>query len=326
VVIVTTLPLRAGLYDPIQPTIELVESKGLISLPHEVFRGRLDDVRIAGDPARPKNKPREEAIAQRDALLKKSDLDPAERVRLGLLRLRLREYDAAMNDLQQAYSANPRDFWTLTALGTAYLQMSQVAEAVRYLEAARDMFPENWPGPPHIRDAAKSLENTLLKLSRLRLREQAGREGRRPLPPETVDDLFGVQFIGPSGAFEAGNLAPEQKAKLPADAIALVQQLLLWLPDDTRLYWLLGELYAANGDLDAALEVFNECLDARRFDAQLLRQHRQAVRDAIAARPPPPGDDDWKPTIKQWILVASVAGPIGVLLVYLQLRHWFRRR
>jgi tetratricopeptide (TPR) repeat protein len=316
---------RAGLYDPGKPSIELAGSKGLSALPHEVFRDRLDAYRITGDPNRPKNKAREKALAERDELLKKGELGPGERVQLGLNRLRLREYDAAINDLQQAYAVNPRDFWTLSALGTTYLQMGQVAEAVRYLEAARDMFPESWPGQPELTATARALENTLLKLARLRLREQAGRAGRRPPPPETVDDIFGILFVGPNGEFEPGNLASDQKAKLPTDALAQVQQLLLWLPDDTRLYWLLGELYAATGDLDAAQDVLNECLDSRRFDASLLRQHRQAIREAIAARPTPPDENDWKPKIQQWLIAGLVTGPVILLLIYLQLRHVFRR-
>src|SRR5262249_51522975 len=39
---------------------------------------------------------------------------------------------------------------------------------------------------------------------------------------------------------------------------AVVQQLLVWMPEDARLIWLLGELLNANGDIVSARTVFSE--------------------------------------------------------------------
>ena len=50
-----------------------------------------------------------------------------------------------------------------------------------------------------------------------------------------------VRFANDGGIYQPGALATAERAKLPPDAIAIVQQLLLWYPTDSRLYWLLGE-------------------------------------------------------------------------------------
>lgn len=318
-VLIALSPLvRAGLYDPSKPTLELAPNGAVQSLPHEVFRERLSDVIAIGIPM-PESRYRKDAIRARDNLLHQPVHSPTERVKLGILRLRLREYDAALADLQQAYAANPRDFWTLAALGTAYQQIGQSAEAARFLEAARDM------QPAELSAAAKSIEALQLKLARLRLREQANRVGPRLGPPDDVDNLFGVRFIGASGEYEAGTIDGNEKAKLPAEAIGQVQQLILWLPDDARLYWLLGELYAANGDIDAAFAVFDDCLNARRLDAQRLKDHRQAMMTAISSRPAPEAPPSFWPNAYQWFFVAAALGPVMALLLYFQIRELGRR-
>src|SRR5262249_19206810 len=160
------------------------------------------------------------------------------------------------------------NFWVLTHLGTVHQGLGQLLEAAPYLETARDSFPEPWPGGSAAAGAwFKQAERYQLALLRSRLREGAGRPGMRPGPPTDVDARFPVHFVGPGGQYEAGTIAAAEKAKLPADAVAVVQQLLLWFPEDTRLLWLLGELYNANGDLDSASVAFEECVWTRRYDS-----------------------------------------------------------
>ena len=93
-----------------------------------------------------------------------------------------------------------------------------------------------------------------------------------------------VKFVGASGKFEPGNLAPEEKAKLPKDAIEIVQQLLVWLPEDARLYWLLGELYNAQGgakNIRTARVIFDELAgyDGLGVRAPELAEHRMTLRN-----------------------------------------------
>ncbi len=86
-----------------------------------------------------------------------------------------------------------------------------------------------------------------------------------------------VRFVGESGQYEAGRIADHEKAKLPPDALAIVQQLLIWYPKDDRLLWLLGELYNANGEPEIAFEIFDRLTNASGYTPPLLREHRSIL-------------------------------------------------
>jgi hypothetical protein len=104
------------------------------------------------------------------------------------------------------------------------------------------------------------------KLLRLRLLEQRNKKASpaRVQPPDAIfddgkDPPSPVRFVNESGDFAAGKIAAAEKAKLPAGALPIVQQLVVWMPDDLRLYWLLGELYNAQGGkqgIFAAYQIF----------------------------------------------------------------------
>jgi hypothetical protein len=91
---------------------------------------------------------------------------------------------------------------------------------------------------------------------RYRLKEERLAKKNKALP-ETVDPIFvdedskefprpAVKFLNEKGEFEVGRIAKAEKAKLPKDAIEIVEQLLLWMPTDQRLMWLLGEVSNAS--------------------------------------------------------------------------------
>src|SRR5207249_8586641 len=112
----------------------------------------------------------------------------------------------------------------------AFLTQSQALALMRTAH-----LPANLP-----RDWLLKAERSERDLFRLRRAEPATPSGPGGRPSDHLDRLF------PETAFSQ----PDPRT----EAIALVQQLLLWLPDDTRLYWLLGELYRADGDLKAAAQ------------------------------------------------------------------------
>jgi hypothetical protein len=94
-----------------------------------------------------------------------------------------------------------------------------------------------------------------------------------------------LKFVNEAGKYEPGVLAAKEKAKLPPDAIAIVQQLVLWFPKDIRLMWLLGELYAVEGNLVDAKRVMDYCLEGGQFsNRKLLVEHREAVTTAVEAK------------------------------------------
>src|SRR5262249_39564363 len=122
-------------------------------------------------------------------------------------------------------------------------------------------------------------------------------ETEEPLPlfplPGEGESRPPVRFVNDKGEYQPGVIAASEKAKLPPDAIATVQQLLLWVPTDTRLLWLLGELYAANGDLEAALKILDTCTWGRQYgNRKVLAAHRHAVMEAAKARPTPTAPED----------------------------------
>jgi tetratricopeptide (TPR) repeat protein len=330
--------LTAGLYDPAQPTSPFVTAAGVRALYYDQFRDELDRLTSIADPLKPKG-PRAAVVKQRDNLLNRgvANLNPTELAQLGALQWRLRDGDAALSTLKQATIRDPRNFWALTNLGSVHQSLGQLREALPNLEAARDVFPEPWPsGAPAVADWFKKAESYQFKLLRLRLRESMGRPaGGRPIPAADVDALFDVRFVGPSGQYEVGKLADSERSKLPQDAVAIVQQLLLWFPEDTRLLWLLGELYNADGNLEAASKVLDMCVWSRRYESPALREHRRLVQAAFeaqagaaepvpqAAEPAPPASI--LPGTWQLYTVGIIFGVLLLALAYWQVSELLRR-
>src|SRR5207245_5483150 len=82
------------------------------------------------------------------------------------------------------------------------------------------------------------------------------------------------------GKYHPGRLAAAESKKLPADAVAIVQQLALWLPADGRLLWQLAELANAHGDVKTAAAIMDGCVTEFAMSNPELRQHRQVTRAA----------------------------------------------
>jgi hypothetical protein len=199
----------------------------------------------------------------------------------------------------------------------------------------------------------------------LKLLRGRQREALRSQPIETVDPLF-TSDAGPIrfaarfepqkdkdgkekkvGVFEPGKLDVDERAKLPEgqvdQALAIVQQLLIWLPLDTRLYWQLGELYAVRGqpgDLRAARKIFDELVWDMNVSYGDLKERRAVLNqleipeDNDRTLPPnfldpkPASDDDRPAAVFDWrtLLTGFGAGLFFALFGYWQLREIRRRR
>lgn len=122
----------------------------------------------------------------------------------------------------------------------------------------------------------------------LRHRRDESRVRKRPGETPGLDPLFRpqgkkdgvVRFVGESGEFEVGTIAASEKAKLPSDALAIVQQLVLWYPSDDRLMWQLAELYNALGDVKTSAKLFEMCVRDLKPKSHELRDHRSLVLPA----------------------------------------------
>jgi hypothetical protein len=195
-------------------------------------------------------------------------------------------------------------------------------------------FPKSLPGVPEgLTGWYRRVEREYL-LRLLRGRDRESRGGRRSAAPG-LDPLFPIEFVGESGSYEAGTLAAAQKAKLPPDALAVAQQLVLWMPGDSRLFWLLGELYNATGDVETAADLFDQLKDSRRFDSPLLDEHRRIVKAAADAKREEErlkrlqeeeerraSDEQFRRGLR---ITGYVAGPILILFLLWQVRVWGRK-
>ncbi len=152
--------------------------------------------------------------------------------------------------------------------------------------------PKEFPGltPQQLAWQVKLNRGVLLKFVRLRMDEARAKPGPEN---ELPDAIFPVNFADRAD----GLLAPAEREKLPPDALATVQQLVLWFPHDTRLYWLLAEIYAAKGEFRAAQKIMDECVRSLGYsNRKVLMQHREAVMKAADATVPPPDEPLLTPT------------------------------
>jgi tetratricopeptide (TPR) repeat protein len=226
-------------------------------------------------------------------------LPPDEVAALAADLLRVGQFDEAVNRLKPLYDdrgrKGTRTYAVCAALVHAHAARGEWDQALNYLP---DLFDA--PVPAEVKGVTPAQRDWQAKLDRdylphyLHLRKAEA--ARRPVPEtEEPTPLFPlparehptdpVRFVNDAGQYEPGKLAASERAKLPPDAVAVVQQFLLWFPTDTRLYWLLGELYAADGQLDEAWKVLEECAWSKQYgNRKVMMDHRTAVAGAIAAR------------------------------------------
>jgi tetratricopeptide (TPR) repeat protein len=353
--------LQAGLYNTAEP-IEgpTVAQDGVKALGFSQFEDVLSTlIGIGVQPPlgskQSESPKRKQYLARRDELQAKAragQIPLQERINLSAYLIRLLQYEEAVQMLEPMAAQERQNFMLFANLATAHQLAGRLDRALAYLEQTKDVWPTAWPGLTT--EQLKwfgTVEKYHRELVKLRYRELARSPSGRSSAHEKLDDLFhgdrgSVRFVGESGQYEAGKLAAAERAKLPADALALVQQLVLWLPEDPRLYWLLGELYNANGDLDAAGKIFDDCVgNVRRFSAPDLRAHRVVVQEAkpkVASplldletsragtlaekRPAPSSVPSWLPDSRQLVAVGGIAGLAVIVLVYFQVREMRRRR
>jgi tetratricopeptide (TPR) repeat protein len=337
--------VRAGVYNFAEKAFGPLQAEAPgAPLPFPQFKGELSDLVNLGFPLNtPLQKRYQEKRAELETKVRRGDATTDDRINLSAYAIYLRDPQAAIAALLPVTAQDRANFAPNANLMTAYQLSGQLDRAFAMLESLRETRPNIKGLNAQQIDWLVRAEKLHHKLITERYKESLRQTSGRPMAPENVDDLFGVRFVGESGQFEPSQLAASEKAKLPLDAIALIQQLLVWLPDDTRLYWQLGELYNAQGDLRRAAAVFDECRreSGRRLDAALLREHRQLVQEALAKAPPPddaadglmdglagsPGDDpSWAPDTLQLAIVGGLAAVLVLGLGYLQYREFRRRR
>jgi hypothetical protein len=216
------------------------------------WRGFLLDlraVRTAGNPnaggfrtATPLRDTYLNAALKLEAKAKLAALSADDAADLGALYLRLGQPEKAVAVLRPARRSYPDHFRLAANLGTAWQLSGNLDQAATDLEDAVRFAPEKW----------KEAEGLHLKLVRLRAKEKKG--------ADSLDDLFGP--------------------KPPANAVALTQQLCLWLPNDPRLLWQLAELAHAAGDVRTAANLLDGCVTEYGLKSEDARERRKRYRTA----------------------------------------------
>jgi hypothetical protein len=277
-------------------------------------------------------------------------LKEADQINLSFYYLRLGQTNEAL-ELLRVLSRSSRSFMVFANLATAHQMLAasgdnprvNLATARSYLRETLRAWPKEWPGWSQERlQWLRKAEEAQLKLASIRLVEVI-KAGGAPKPATDVDALFPISFnfLEKDGKYRPGNSPKGEEGKLKGNEVAIVQQLLTWLPNDNRLYWLFGELLNASGDIAAAATILDDCVYNQNMTAPLLKDHRsilkQAAKDqareharnkpALPSFPEAPGETP-APAV-DWSQLA-VVGVIGVLIIavlaYFQVREIRRRR
>jgi hypothetical protein len=268
---------------------------------------------------------------------------------------------------------NPENFLVQVQYATAMFLTSNWdfrKDAYEHLKPALDAWPKQWDG---LTDPQKQFflslgweetaferfrryEEYFSRLVRHRIREDKLARKKTPLP-EMVDPIFdedpekSVRFVNDSGRFEVGRIKSSEAKKLPRDSVEAVQQLLIWMPNDQRLQWLLGEVFNARamehqqptpkdqGDREQAIKsaflIFaqlNDPLNRAVYGTKQIQERYTALKDYVDKIQPVPFDlgnkfkDDDEAINWRIPAVSFVAGfAVGIFALW-QMQETRRRR
>jgi hypothetical protein len=262
VAVIAALPTlaRAGLHYSGEPMAELPSEWRGFLIDQKTLRG----IALKPGPKTPASPYRLlylDAAAKLEKLAKSRKLTADEKADLGAIYARLGAIPEALTVLRGAQLEHPNHFAIAANLGTAWQMAGQLDQAALCLQEAVRLAPGK----------LQKAEEYQLKLVRFRMQNKGGQQ---------LDDLFGVSYLGEDGKYEPGKLAAAQTKKLPETAVAIVQQLALWLPADGPLLWQLAELANIHGDHKIAAAIMEGCITQFGLQAAELRQHRQMTKVA----------------------------------------------
>jgi hypothetical protein len=279
--------------------------------------------------------------------------------------------DEARRFLEPVYQQNRGNFVVLAQFATAHFLTDNPdfeAHSLVYMKRALEKWPKAWTDVPKEHqdflqalgwdevdfDRYRRCEEHLQRLMTHRLNEKKLLKKKQEVD-EAVDPIFlnaknePIRFRGENGEYQAGKIASADKESLAADFVDDVQQLLLWLPNDPRLLWLLAEAYNASAmlrqnpkDKDWAIHNANKVFlrlrnleTPAKYGQKEIRAHHEVVQAYADAHPlnviPPPVEDpnDVKMTSAQWYRTLAVTGFVGLavgMFALWQIQEVRRRR
>ena len=272
--------VAGGVYLPAQPP--LVASNNT-----QLFLNVLSELRGLRNAQNPVRKRYLSHVAELEEKEKRGDLTVEDRVNLSGYYLRLEQFEKAVSVLNPVAGTAQADFMVLSNLATANELAGRLERAISYADQALRKWPDLWPGLNRAElywlGRVERYHLELLKARYVESMRQPGRAG----VPERPDVLFPrVTFDGSGAAYRAGELDPTQLIELPNDSLLLVQQLLLWNPNDLRLHWQFAELLNAQGgpeNVMTAYSILKRLADEERYGNKLILAHRQVLKGASEA-------------------------------------------
>jgi hypothetical protein len=269
---------RAGLYYSGEPMAELPSQWRGFLVDQKTLRG----IAVKPGPKTPASPYRLvylDAAAKLEKLAKERKLTADEKADLGAIYARLGEIPKALTVLRGAQLEHPNHFAVAANLGTAWQMAGQLDQAALCLQEAVRLAPGK----------LQKAEEYHAKLVRFRMQNKGG---------QLLDDLFGVRYLGEDGKYQPGKLAADQRKKLPETAVAVVQQLALWLPADGPLLWQLAELANLHGDYKIAAAIMEGCITQFGLQSAELRQHRQITKATLDEQAKKGGQDENASSLK----------------------------
>jgi tetratricopeptide (TPR) repeat protein len=226
---------------------------------------------------------------------------------------------------------DPYKFLVLLNLAATYELTPEFLErAVETEKQALKLWPKEWKGWS-ADDLAwyRIAERYYLAFLEARLLEVQRNRGVTPPVIESVAPIFPkARFDEPGREYQAGSFGPETADALPLDAFQVVVQLLLWLPNDTRVRWLCAEVLNGRGNIPEAKAFMIDVRDIRNVAA--ARPHLRVLMEwqppdqPQTQAAPMPTSDLWVPDWRQ-IGGSFFAGVVVTALAFLQWRQWARR-
>lgn len=269
-----TPPLPAGVYNGAEPLMAPAAD-------FRQFKTALADLRgLTNDQQEtPLRKQYQSRALELEARLRRQVIRADERVSLSFYWIYLLQPQKAIEVLTPFTRQEPPDPLALANLATAYHLAGQADRAIHTQGLVLKYWPKLWPGWTTAElDRLRRAEVFFLDLLQRRRQTQVR---ARPGSGLQLDELFaGVRFVDERGDYSAGEIAANQRAALPPDALAVVEQLLLWLPQDVGLAWLLAEVLNAQGNVIEAAQIMNDLLFIQRVESPELRRHRAVLNEA----------------------------------------------
>jgi hypothetical protein len=291
----------------------------------------------------------------RDESLKLDTLEQKLNYSTVLIR-RGRAFDAA-RFLEPVYQENRKNFLVLSQFATAHFLSANRDFEVRasvFMKKALELWPKKWSDVKKDQkkllepfgwdeydfDRYRRCEVLLERLMVNRLKEKNLQDEKKPVS-ETVDPIFldakgkPIRFLNEKGEYEPGRIAAPDKEQLPRDSVEAVEQLLIWMPNDERLLWLLAETFNASameqqtkkGKSMAVLNayrIFQRLLGPfetpPKYGRKEITERKALLQAYVDANPvdtiPPPVEDpnDVKMTSQHWWWTLAVVFALGLAI------------